>query len=428
MSGAAWRWAGALAFVVCALVALTLVGPSIPNEIRLLAGPEGTTFHEFGLQYQEFMARHGVVVHLQPTAGSLENVAILKDADGPTAAFVQGIREPDDLKTEIPKGLQSLGTMSLQPLWVFVKKGMAREKLADLTGARIAAGRQGSDPRLLAVFLLQGEGLNDAVTFAPGEEITPAAAVQALRESEYGAFIASGAPDSPLIDRLLRAPELEALSIRRAAAFAIQYPFLEPVNYPEGAHDLRANIPNEDLRLLSARTQLVVAAPFPPALADLLLQAASEIHHRATPFSAAGEFPNAQTAAMPLNAAAERYYTEGPPRLQRILPFRLATWIDRILAALAAIATAAIAIFRIVPALLSLPFRLKVRVAYGELEALERSAAAGEERTVLLARLAEQDRATAAVKVPLKNLETEWFELRQYIHDMRDRLSAAQEA
>jgi hypothetical protein len=181
------------------------------------------------------------------------------------------------------------------------------------------------------------------------------------------------------------------------------------------------------LQLLAARTQLIVAAPFPPALADLLLQAASEIHEKATPFSAAGEFPNAQTAAMPINRAAEKYYTEGPPRLQKILPFRLATWIDRIVAALVAVATAAIAIFRVVPALVSLPFRLKIRAAYGELEAIERAAAAGGDRTALLKQLAEQDRATADVKVPMKNLQTQWFELRQYVHDMRDRLQATQE-
>jgi hypothetical protein len=41
-----------------------------------------------------------------------------------------------------------------------------------------------------------------------------------------------------------------------------------------------------------------------------------------------------------------------------------------------------------------------------------------------LADLAKVDQSTAAIEVPLRNLETTWFELRQYLHDMRDRLQA----
>jgi hypothetical protein len=74
---------------------------------------------------------------------------------------------------------------------------------------------------------------------------------------------------------------------------------LQPVRFPEGAHDLKANIPDHDLQLLAARAQLVVSESFPPALADLLLQAASEIHRGATPFSARGEFPNPESATLP---------------------------------------------------------------------------------------------------------------------------------
>ena len=172
------------------------------------------------------------------------------------------------------------------------------------------------------------------------------------------------APSSPSgcriqnwIDTLLRSSELQVLSIKRADAFAIRYPFLQSVRFPEGGHDLRANIPDQDLQLLAATAQLIVSDLFPPALADLLLQAAKEIHGRATPFSSQGEFPRPDTAPLPLSRAADNFYTDGPPKLQKYLPFRLATWVDRFLAALVAIASAAITIFNIIPALISLPFR-----------------------------------------------------------------------
>ena len=161
---------------------------------------------------------------------------------------------------------------------------------------------------------------------------------------------------------------------------------------------------------------------FPPALADLLLQAAKEIHSPATPFSAQGEFPRPDSAPLPLSRAADSFYTDGPPKLQKFLPFRLATWINRFMTALIAIASAAITIFKILPALITLPFRLRMRRGYIDLQALERSAAAGTEKKTLLDELAQLDRSTAAIRVPIHKFDAEWIELRQFMHDMRDRL------
>jgi hypothetical protein len=170
--------------------------------------------------------------------------------------------------------------------------------------------------------------------------------------------------------------------------------------------------------------QLVVSDLFPPALADLLLQAASEVHGGETPFSSRGEFPSADTAPLPLNRAADNFYTNGPPKLMKYLPFRPATWINRFLAAAVAIASAAVTIFKILPALISLPFKLGIRRGFHELQAIERSAAAGTDKKTLLDELARVDRSTAMIKVPIRRLEPQWIELRQFVHDMRDRLES----
>jgi hypothetical protein len=223
---------------------------------------------------------------------------------------------------------------------------------------------------------------------------------------------------------LLRSDELQVLSIERAKAFAIQYPFLQAVQFPEGGHDLRANLPGQDLQLLTATAQLIVSDLFPPAMADLLLQAAREIHREATPFSSRGEFPNPSTAPLPLNRAAEKFYAEGPSKLQNFLPFRMASWVDRFAAAFVAIASAAVTIFNIVPALVSIPFRRRIKRGYRGLEALERSASAATDKKTLLEEWSRIDRSTATIEPPLRSLGTQWLELRQYMHDMHDRLEA----
>ena len=408
-----WPWIAVLIFGVVAVLALRLIGPAVPNEIWLLTGPEGTTFHDDGLLYQDTLGRHGMTVHLVPTSSSIENLETLIEAENPTAGFIWGLWDNEGRKTEPPEGVESLGTLYRLPLWVFARKEADVAQLRDLSGFRVEAGRRGSDSQLLAMFLLKEEGIGDDVEVSQTTVMTREQVREAVQDSRVGAIIAVGEPDSELIDTLLRSPDLQVLSIDRADAFAIQYPFLQSVGFPEGGHDLRANIPGEDLRLLAATSQLVVSDLFPPAIADLLLQTAREIHGRATPFSARGEFPNPETAPLPLNRAADKFYTEGPSKLQRYLPFRLASWVDRFLAALVAIASAAVTIFKIVPAIVSLPFRRRILHGYRDLQALEQSAAAGTDRKTLLEEWDRIDRDTATIEPPLRNLATQWLELRQ---------------
>ena len=258
--------------------------------------------------------------------------------------------------------------------------------------------------------------------FSRDHPVTPGQVRKAVQNGKVGAIIAVGEPGSHLIDTLLRSSELQVLSIQRADAFAIQHPFLQKVRFPEGALDIRANIPDRELQLLAARAQLIVSDLFPPALADLLLQAALEIHGGATPFSSRGEFPDSETAPLPLNGAADNFYTNGPPKLMKYLPFRLAAWINHFLLAAVALASAAVTLFKIVPALVSLPFRMKIKRGFGELQALERLAAAGTDKKTLLNELARVDQSTAGIRPPLRKLVSQWLELRQYLHDMRDRL------
>ena len=132
MTGKAWRWIVVLVFVVSVLIALRLIGPAVPNEIRMLTGPEDSTFYADALRYKVILSRHGVTVHLEQTSGSVENLADLN-------------------------------------------------RLQDLSGAKIEAGEERSDSLLLALFLLQEEGIGDEVEFAQTDALTPDQALGAIQ-------------------------------------------------------------------------------------------------------------------------------------------------------------------------------------------------------------------------------------------------------
>ncbi len=77
--------------VVIGWLALAYLVPSPPSRITIATGPKGTTFDYFGERYRRDFARAGVKVDLRETAGALENLRLLQDADsGVDIAFVTG--------------------------------------------------------------------------------------------------------------------------------------------------------------------------------------------------------------------------------------------------------------------------------------------------------------------------------------------------
>ncbi len=227
MSGKTWRWVARLIFLAAVLLALRLIGPAVPNEIRMVSGREGTTFYDDALRYREFLGRHGITVHLEQTSGSVENLNALIEAEVPTVGFVWGLLDASGKTMEVPQGIESLGTMYLQPLWVFARNDTDLERLADLSGLRVEAGSTGSDARVMAFFLLEAEGISDDVEFEQHDPMTTEDVLELAQEDRFAAFIAAGEPDSELIGGLLRSPDLRAMSVQRADALAIEYPYLQ---------------------------------------------------------------------------------------------------------------------------------------------------------------------------------------------------------
>ena len=140
---------------------------------------------------------------------------------------------------------------------------------------------------------------------------------------------------------------------------------------PQGAIDLVRNIPARDVALVSPLATLVVHDSAHPALLQLLLEAAQEVHREPGIFQRPGEFPRPGVADFPLAPQAERFYTSGKPFLQRYLPFWLANLIDRTVVMLVPVFALLIPILKFAPGLYSWRVRSRIYRRYGELKFLE---------------------------------------------------------
>jgi TRAP-type uncharacterized transport system substrate-binding protein len=410
--------APAVLLVVLAFwVAFKFVKPAPPASFVMTTGVEGGAYHLFAQRYQEILARDGIRVELRLSAGSLENLKRLADPDsGVEVGFVQGGVVPP----ESTQRLVSLGAMYYEPLWIFYRGDRRLERINQLTGKRVAAGLEGSGTRVLALHLLTASGAHTtAIVDIGGKD-----AMEALRQGKVDAAFFVASPDAPMVQGLLRMKQRRVMSIVNAEAYARRFPFLTPLVLPRGVVDLAADIPPADVTLLATTANLVARDDFHPALAQLLLQAATEVHAGPAMLQRQGEFPAAREVGFPLSEEAQRYYRSGTPFLQRFLPFWVANFIQRMLVLLVPLFAVLVPAVRFLPGIYQ--WRMKSRIFrwYGALKSLE--ANIGDRGDPALAneylrRLDEIEHGVTRTRVPTGFADS-LYDLRGHIEMVRGRI------
>ena len=109
-----------------------------------------------------------------------------------------------------------------------------------------------------------------------------------------------------------------------------------------------------------------------PALSDLLIGAARQVHGGPGMYRDAGEYPTPLERDFPISPDAERYYKSGGQFLYKHLPFWLASLVDRLLVVLLPLLVCIVPATRVAPALYRWRVRSRIYRWYGALMAIER--------------------------------------------------------
>ena len=346
--------------------ASTLIQPPPQKVVVFSTGGEGGAYHAFGKFYQQQLKNAGIKVELQTSAGALENLKRLHDPKSTVSvALLQGGVAD---KSGAP-GLVSIGRMFYEPLWIFYKSADTFDRIAQLKGLKIAVGSDGSGTRKLATTVLSAANISEQnATLLP---ITGPSAVEALRSGAADAVLLTFAPEAPLIQALLRDQSIKLMSLSQANALARIFPFLSRVTLPQGVIDLENNIPPNDVELIAPVAALVASEDLHPALIAQLAEAASYIHAGPNLLTRAAEFPRNVDPEFQMSADALRFYKNGPPFLQRYMPFWAANFLERMLVLLIPLATIAVPLMRGIPAFIRWRVQRKLTYWYGRLDILE---------------------------------------------------------
>ncbi len=419
------------------LIAVALLGgaywvldPTPPQRVVLATGQDQGAYAEFGKRYAAFLKLHGIRVELRGTQGAAENLALLRDDASPVdLAFVQGgadvERDVDDVANE---GLVALGSLFHEPVWLFYREDSAQRllksatlsSLAQLPDWKLNIGPPGSGTPLLMKRLLEANGIERKTLTLLEQPQTPA--VVTLLSGEIDALVFASAPESLMVQMLLRTPGVKLFDFAQSEAYSRRFAFMSPVVLPRGIVDLARDLPGTDVRLVAPTATLVAKEGTHPALMQLFVQAAQHVHGDAGWFQRKGEFPSAAHTEMPLAKEAERFYKSGVPLLQRYLPFWLANLIDRMWVVLASIIVILLPLSRIVPPLYQFRIRSRIFRWYAQLRGVE-SSFGERSNDELLGELADIEQRVERVAVPLSYAD-ELYSLRSHIQMVRAKLLA----
>lgn len=427
-------WAFAQTVVPLVLVCVGLVWALLhfvhsapPHTLTISSGPTGSNFETIAQRYGKILARNGIKLNVLPSEGSLENLQRMTDPKSHVdIALVQsGVTTNPDSDDD----LESLGGMFYQPLLIFYRSPKPLTRLSELTSQRIAIGPEGSGTRFLALALLKANGIEPGGLTSLNSLEGEAARNALLRKQVDAIFLTGDSASAATLREMIHTDGIRLFEFPQADAYVRRFSYLSKLTLPAGAFDLGENLPPESMSLLAPTVELLAHSNLHPALIDLLIEAATQVHGHASLLQTAGQFPNPSIHTFPMSAEAARYYKEGDRSfIYRYLPFWLASLVSRLLIVIVPLFVIIVPSLRYLPLLYRWRIDSRIHHRYGELMELERQTLGTlteERRKALLDRLAAIEQSVISRKMPGSHAEQVYI-LREHIDFVRKKLTGDQ--
>ena len=400
------------------------VEPPPPKTVHIAAGREGSAYYHFAEKYKAALKKSGIELVIHSSAGTLNSLELLHQNKVQLALVQSGVSKASPLKFAAPP--VTLAALSYEPVWVFHPKAMEINYLFELKGKRLIIGEEGSGTQALARRLLSHNGVNadnSTLINMPDRD-----AVTALENNQADAIFLVSALQSKLVQELLHKQGVKLLSFRRAATYDAAYPHLNKLTLSEGLVNLAENVPKSPKDLIATTAILIAEPNLNDLLVRLLLREAKAIHANQFNYDSDTAFPQGCCSDIPFKAEAKRYLDKGDSWTEGLLPFWLASLVDRLFIMLLPILTIIPLIFKVLPILYRYQIRSRIYRWYGQLidldvrlQALITKGADENLATIETALYEIELKANEATNVPLSYM-SEFYHLRAHIQLVIKRL------
>ena len=128
----------------------SFIKPPIKKEITIATGGKAGNYYKTALIYKDLLEKENVKVNILNTAGSVENIKLIKNKKADFAFVQSGIIDQKDKSS-----IFSLASLYYEPLWIFYKnEGFEIDYIIQLIGKKISIGSIGSGTQHLSKQIL----------------------------------------------------------------------------------------------------------------------------------------------------------------------------------------------------------------------------------------------------------------------------------
>ncbi|MFZ9351413.1 MAG: TAXI family TRAP transporter solute-binding subunit [Polynucleobacter sp.] len=428
-----YRIASRPAYLVTAFIVLIasifltiwLLLPGPPKTLTIATGFPDGLYHQFAKQLQVELAKEKIVLRIQNTGGSVDNLARMADSkSGVDLAIIQsGVGNPN----QYPK-LTALVGLFYEPLWVwyrpdaFIKDGGSLRQLSQLKGKKVSIGNEGSGTNILSQAILK---LNDIESTQLNlVSLSPDEAIKQLRQGGIDVAMIVLAGEAPLLKDFYQLPGIRLMDFDQAETYTRVLPYLNRVDIPRGLVSIAHDLPKQDIHVIAPTATLVAHSDINPATVSLLLGTTYDILRNYSRLQKPGEFPSSKGLDFPIDLDAEIFLKDGPSFFYRHLPFWGAVWLERVIKILIPLLIILLPIFTYLPVILNLSLKIRLGRLYKTLKTIEKRFAASKNTDELLSGLNDLENRIERLNVSAIQSK-ELYDLRMHIALVRDQLKQA---
>ncbi len=418
-------WLFYLPVLLCAAAAIGWAATSWrvlpPSQVVISGGSAEHSYARLAQRYAEQLERVGIraeIVYASTQAVAFAQLALDKKIkDTPSVGFA------NTLDANRTGALQALAVVGLEPIWIFSRVN-GLNHLANAKGSHIAVGPDAASTAIAARLLLEHAGLKPADVQM--SNLAGVAAAQALAEGRVDMVFQVAGADSLAVQMLTRMQGVQLLSVDKAAALTTTERPLQLMLLPQGAIELRGDVPPRDLTLVSLQTHLLVKPDLHPALQRALLLAATEIHEQPTFLQRHGQFPGFRGIDIKLSPVAHAYSLGTRPWMETLLPYRTAQLAELLVYAVLPTLALAFAVLAWIPKIFDWRINAGLNYFYGELKFLENEMATIATKSPialknLLGKLDSIEQKVVTMDLPDEYSER-WYTLREHLATAQDSL------
>ena len=276
----------------------------------ILAGVPGGNYHTLASRLSARADRQHGTLTVLPTAGSIENVnRLVAGRDDCTVqfAFVQ-----DGTPVQADAGLEVLGRLpDSESLILLARRGRSFDNFADLRGASIGIGPEGSGTGFLIRQLFEDPDLRELGVRLSNHDLSQQAELVAQGRLDLAAIVMQ--EEAPLLRQVIQKNDLDIAAPRHFEGLLSRHPWLGLGHIEAGRYDLVRPTPSVNKTVARVDT-LVVASPCAKRAERvvMLMLLSEELPGfvRANPPRATGS-----ATALPLAPEARQFFLTGEPEL-----------------------------------------------------------------------------------------------------------------